>query len=645
MNCLELRVTLDKGTNKKVVNLRYRLLQTIGQGQYGKVLLAEDLQANPTTHVAIKTINRIDKAQLITKTYLSHTTKIKREIEIMKGCNHPNVVKLYSVIDDLKYDKILLVLQYCKFGEIDWKKYNHYYEKYLKPDEKGITLNKILRDVINGLEYLHKYKRIIHRDLKPSNLLISSDRTIKISDFGVSLILENNANDDKELGKTMGTPAFYAPELCQFVNNRLLMFNESDLAKSKIDNRIDIWSLGVILYCLFFHAFPFEGNNAFGLFKNIVNGELKFPRTRESSRVQVEDLEELELLKDIIRKLLSKDPNNRPTLSDLKRHKFTTFELTKEEAKSFYDFNDNLIAKQSSLAGQPEGKKLTNRIKKFFNKENSVVSEDYDPIMPSAPFASETPDPRSSLDLEHVDDLLDSYLDDSSSFGSLESEAEAVDTTDILGSINSSKNDVTQKSKVPPLKLEHSNYDVPTNSSVHTPNNVVTVGVDSPLSATSYFSPTQRFFSKIKPTITSLYSPTEVEAKTSNFNDWAPPPTFGRADNRRSAGDLICSTQSSLGMGRNNSISSSKSTGLGRLSSSSSLLNLHGYLTDEASSFGEKWRREVARECASEAEDNEAQRSGDSEEDPDETISATSALGNGIKMRKPLTMDQYLDQL
>ena len=225
MDILKLSIDTDPASGKKVVNHRFRLVQTIGQGQFGKVLLAEDVTAKKKDrYVAVKTINRVDKTKLITKTYLSHTTKIKREIQIMKECNHPNVVKLYQVIDDLRFDKIFLVLEYCQYGEIDWKRYNHYHEKYFKED-RGITLNKILRDVVNGLEYLHTYKHIIHRDLKPSNLLISSDRTIKISDFGVSLILENNANDDKELGKTMGTPAFFAPELCQFVNNRLLMFN------------------------------------------------------------------------------------------------------------------------------------------------------------------------------------------------------------------------------------------------------------------------------------------------------------------------------------------------------------------------------------------------------------------------------------
>ena len=68
--------------------------------------------------------------------------KIKREISIMKQCNHPNIVKLYQVIDDLRFDKILLILEYCQYGEIDWKRYNHYrkYRKIIRTESREGTL-------------------------------------------------------------------------------------------------------------------------------------------------------------------------------------------------------------------------------------------------------------------------------------------------------------------------------------------------------------------------------------------------------------------------------------------------------------------------------------------------------------------------
>ncbi|OBA22714.1 kinase-like protein, partial [Metschnikowia bicuspidata var. bicuspidata NRRL YB-4993] len=568
MDVAKLSVELDKTLRRKIVNLRFKLLQNIGQGQFGKVLLAEDLARGPGQHVAIKTIHRVDTTRLITKTYLSHTTKIKREIQIMKECDHPNVVKLFQVIDDMRFDKILLVLEYCALGEIDWKRYNHYHEKYFKDPARRLPLNRILRDVANGLEYLHLYKNIIHRDLKPSNLLISSDRTIKISDFGVSLILENNANDDKELGKTMGTPAFFAPELCQFVNNRLLMFNEQDLRSSKIDARVDLWSLGVTLYCLFFHQLPFEGFNEFGLFKNIVNGDLKFPRTKRSSLAKPDDVRELALLEDLITRLLRKDPHTRPTLAEIKGHGFTTFDLGRPEIEKFKNVNRHIISAQSPAAAEAFAaeSKLSLRLRKLFvgRSEPSAVPEQKINVR----------------ELEKVDDLLDSYLDDSSSCGSLDEED-------------------TEPQIPPPLKLSGSNFDplapkhsplLQSASGEKTPSSahpVVTIGPDSPLSIKSVFSPSRRFFSRFKkkpiePTISALSGHMAGGSSgASSYTNLAPPPAFGDGWKKpRSNRSLFSSVDSGPVLLRKNSMSSGASNTISKISSSSSSLNLHAYLMD-----------------------------------------------------------------
>lgn len=682
MDLLTLKVHVDKSSGHKVVNLRYELLQSIGQGQFGKVLLARDKTVDPPKYYAIKTINRIDTSRLITKTYMSHTTKIKREIRIMKECDHPNVVKLYQVIDDMKYDKILLVLEYCQYGEIDWKKYNHYHEKYFKDSSKALPLNKILRDVVNGLEYLHKFKHIIHRDLKPSNLLISRDRTIKISDFGVSLILENNANDDKELGKTMGTPAFFAPELCQFVNKRLLMLNDKDMLHSKIDSRIDIWSLGVVLYCLFFHQLPFEGHNEFSLFKNIVNGPLRFPRAVESSKARPQDTKELELLTDLIKKLLHKDPSQRPSIEEIKAHSFTVFGLLKDAVEKFNAVNKKIFASQGLKIVDTDNS-LTGRLRRLFIGKTSEVTASNPIIVPE----EDLKDPNIVYrDLEKVDDLLDSYLDDSSSMGSLEGEedgntAQPVDTSNLLSTIESvslvkgsvppvyieapSSENVAAKeandslaslasksvnlkpaspikadsssaksispaklrnhpvglalattnsgsskfNAPPPLKLSESNFlgsssGGPSSrssfelrsasmSGSRTPvggANTVTIGAGSPLSLKSMFSPSRRFFAKLKrekkPTIGSLASSDQSDGYT-NFE---PPPGVGGAprssSSRRGLTTSVDSGQSGPWKGRKNSMSSTGLNMLSKLSSSSSSLNLHAYLIDDQAGSG-----------------------------------------------------------
>ncbi|CAK9437836.1 uncharacterized protein LODBEIA_P22140 [Lodderomyces beijingensis] len=490
MDCDSLSIEIDPKTKKKIINKKYRIIRKIGQGQYGKVLLGEVIDKNDTSgghnsgsslakpanassapqFVAIKTINRIDKAKLIAKSYISNVTKIRKEISILKQCKHPNVVKLHTVIDDLKFDKILLVLEYCKYGEVDWKHYNHYYEKYSKREHRPpLTLNKILRDIVNGLEYLHSYKNIIHRDLKPSNLLIDENNIIKISDFGVSLILENNLNDSKELAKTMGTPAFYAPELCQFVKNRMSMITNKDHAmnKIKIDYRIDIWSLGVTMYCLMFNSLPFTGVNEFDISKNIVDMELRFPKIKHTSRVTEGDIEELAQFKTLVKLLLKKDPNERISLAEVKQHSFTTFDLSPMEKEKFFNFNTaifNDADRKESQKVADSDMPLSLRIKKFFLRESTSNTNEKPQLpkrLPSMNNDVHLVVAKDYHDLEHVDDLLDSYLDDSSSMGSLEDEdeeepvvAEAqvdpIDTTDILSALD--KTAAKQKQKQQPPK-------------------------------------------------------------------------------------------------------------------------------------------------------------------------------------------------
>lgn len=487
----------------------------------------------------------------------------------MKQCKHPNVVRLDSVIDDLKYDKILLVLEYCEGGEIDWKNYNHYNEK----KKGGLTLNKVLRDVVNGLEYLHEFKGIIHRDLKPSNLLIHHN-TIKISDFGVSLILENNANDDRELGKTVGTPAFFAPELCQFVNNRLSMLD----TKSNIDKRIDIWSLGVILYCMMFHELPFNGKNEFGLFKSIVNSPLKIPRVKQFSEF---DRKEFELLVDLIQHLLVKDPNKRYTIMDIKDHGFTTFDLNLSDSLQFKRLNDDIINEQIGLSG---------KIKRFFGgKVVDVVS----PI--------KVEDAKVG-DMEGVDDLLDSYFD-SSSMGSLETEDEdtfqdntwqgnedkadvPVDTNNILaGTLLLELLEPYKIHRPPPLQLDFGNGTK--NNLQNSPKNTNSPGKNAPyfafqapkrpldpiltpLSASSSisigpstpYSPTRSFFDKIN------QNHSIPSQQNHTINHFASPPST-----KTSAFDL-----EPPGMFKNRDLQFGGP--LKRITSSSSSLNLHAYLTE-----------------------------------------------------------------
>lgn len=206
------------------------------------------------------------------------------------------------------------------------------------------------KDTVLGLEYLH-YQNVIHRDIKPANLLVTKEHRIKISDFGVSYLgrqktdegfgdqSENEVQEEDEaieLAKTVGTPAFYAPELCR---------TDFTAETPHIDGGIDVWALGITLYCLVYGRVPFHENNPFALMKAISEDEPYLPRyrlkpvsERATSRPNSHgrnmqpisnarraphdvDYEEVdENLRDLLKHLLVKDSKERITIHEIKRH-------------------------------------------------------------------------------------------------------------------------------------------------------------------------------------------------------------------------------------------------------------------------------------------------------------------------------------
>lgn len=201
------------------------------------------------------------------------------------------------------------------------------------------------RDTVLGLEYLH-YQGVVHRDIKPANLLQTRDHRVKISDFGVSYfgrpirdgeqddpVSESEAkdfDDDLELSKTVGTPAFFAPELC---------YTDPDKeVQPKVSEQIDVWSLGVTLYCLIYARIPFLAEDEYLMFQKIANEPVYIPRRRlrpvdpdddldtkrtdppfrDDAELQYEEIDDL--LEDLLRRMLIKDPAKRIRLREIKRH-------------------------------------------------------------------------------------------------------------------------------------------------------------------------------------------------------------------------------------------------------------------------------------------------------------------------------------
>lgn len=205
------------------------------------------------------------------------------------------------------------------------------------------------RDTVLGLEYLH-YEGVVHRDIKPANLLWTRDHRVKISDFGVSYfgrpirdgevddtVSESEArdfDDDLELAKTVGTPAFFAPELC---------YTDLDSEQPRVSEQIDVWSLGVTLYCLIFARIPFLAEDEFQMFRKIAKEEVYIPSRRlkpvdpstspkttslynRINSAPYRDDDELgyeevdDVLRDLLKRMLIKNPEKRIRLREVKRH-------------------------------------------------------------------------------------------------------------------------------------------------------------------------------------------------------------------------------------------------------------------------------------------------------------------------------------
>ncbi|CAM9135194.1 unnamed protein product [Bubo scandiacus] len=166
----------------------YRLLRTIGKGNFAKVKLARHILTG--REVAIK---------IIDKTQLNPTSlqKLFREVRIMKGLNHPNIVKLFEVIETEK--TLYLVMEYASAGEVF-----DYLVSHGRMKEKEARAK--FRQIVSAVHYCHQ-KNIVHRDLKAENLLLDADANIKIADFGFS----NEFTLGSKLDTFCGSPPLRRP--------------------------------------------------------------------------------------------------------------------------------------------------------------------------------------------------------------------------------------------------------------------------------------------------------------------------------------------------------------------------------------------------------------------------------------------------
>ncbi|XP_061733338.1 calcium/calmodulin-dependent protein kinase kinase 1-like [Nerophis ophidion] len=286
---------------------QYKLKKEIGKGSYGVVKLAYNEDSEQYYAMKVVSKKRLMKQYGFLRRLppqgadsqqqegafpkaVMPLEKIYQEIAILKKLYHPNVVNLVEVLDDPDEDGLHMAFELMTKGPV-----------MEVPTDDPLTEEQArfyFRDVVLGTEYLH-YNRIIHRDIKPSNLLLGDDGHVKIADFGVSNEFEGT---DALLSSSAGTPAFMAPETM------------TDQEQGFSGKALDVWAMGVTLYCFVYGKCPFYDEYIVSLHNKIKNKPVEFP---ENPSVSVE-------LKHLIEKMLDKNPETRITIPEIKLNPWVT---------------------------------------------------------------------------------------------------------------------------------------------------------------------------------------------------------------------------------------------------------------------------------------------------------------------------------
>ena len=253
----------------------FKILKEIGTSAYGKVYRCMNI-----------TTGHIFACKKMDKTKIKDKERFKTEINLLKETDHPNIIKLYDIYEDMEY--IYLIMEECTGGEFfdTLAKKAQMRKMYTEKDAA-----KIFQQILEAVNYLHAHG-VCHRDIKPENILFQSfkkDSLIKIIDFGLSKLFDEQNN---KISGTVGTTYYMAPEVI----------------KGKYNQKCDVWSCGVILYIMLCGKPPFYSKDEKELKKKILNIEYDF------------DYPEFDKISDDAKNLIKKifvPLEKRPSISDI----------------------------------------------------------------------------------------------------------------------------------------------------------------------------------------------------------------------------------------------------------------------------------------------------------------------------------------
>lgn len=268
-------------------------LEPIGTGAFAEVWLAKHRRTGDTRAVKI-----FKKAELSEEEVNSRT--VFMEVEILRSLDHPNVLKVYEYFEN--DENFYIVMEYCEGGDVFDRlaKAGTFTERYAA---------RVMRYLLKGLCYLHS-KHVVHRDIKPENLLVTNsgsydDFSIKIIDFNIA-----TRKAQKKIHGVFGTTDYMAPEVFRGI----------------YDEKCDLWSCGVVLYLMVSGNLPFPSPNDEVAERAICEGKYTFPR---NLFVNISND-----CKDLISRLLLKNPSSRLSASEALNHKWLTIAEEKFDIKT-----------------------------------------------------------------------------------------------------------------------------------------------------------------------------------------------------------------------------------------------------------------------------------------------------------------------
>ncbi|XP_037322554.2 serine/threonine-protein kinase 36 [Pungitius pungitius] len=250
----------------------YHVLELAGEGSFGRVYKGRKRFTGQV--VALKFMPKVGRSE-------KELRSLRREIEIMRGLEHPNIVQLFDSFET--ETEVVVVTEYAE---------GHLFQ-ILVDDEKlpESQVREIACQLVSALYYLHSH-RILHRDMKPQNILLGKSGVVKLCDFGFARAMSVST---MVLTSIKGTPLYMSPELVE---------------EKPYDHTSDLWSLGCILYELHTGAPPFPTTSLLHLVQLIVKDPVKWPGTMSDTCTS------------LLKGLLTKDPQKRLSWPDLLHHPF-----------------------------------------------------------------------------------------------------------------------------------------------------------------------------------------------------------------------------------------------------------------------------------------------------------------------------------